>query len=279
MKKLVYTFVASLALVACTPNNGVSSKVRISVSFEDEQQSNKGQQRISAVDRVLDGKHVIDVNWQTKDMLYYQIGNGEINRTSPFVIVSGAGTKNAIFESDNLSLKNEKFNLYYGTEIPITQTIEIDNDNHTHIDPAVLLYKSSDCEIGKTTQFAPQFALLGVQLYGTEEKFDENVCMGNSSQMNNVNASDVYVIELKTSTSVNLTKNPIYYFVLPLNYDFTGKSIWLAEKKGHPSINVNTGFLTFNHQIELDSNVAQIIRISVNKTSDANYEITKYDQQ
>lgn len=270
---------AAFALVACTPDNGVSNKVRISVSFEDEQQPNTGQQRISAVDKVLEGKHVIDVNWSREDILYYQIDNGEIDRTSPFVIVSGAGTKNAIFESDNLSLKNEKFNLYYGTEIPITQTIEIDNNNQTNIDPSVLLYKASDCEIGRTSQFAPQFALLGVQLYGTENVFDENICIGQNSDINNPNASSVYVCQLKENTSVNLNNNPIYYFVLPLDYNLMGKSIWLAEKKGHPSVNVNTGYLTFNQQIILDANVAQIIRISVNKEDEKTYKIIKYGQQ
>lgn len=284
MKKLIYTIVAALALVACTPDDGVSNKVRIAVSFEEEQQNPKGQQRISAVDKIVEDRHVIDVNWAKDDVLYYEIVGEDINYDNPFKIISGVGTKNAFFENDDLSLSDKMFNLHHGTEIPITQTIEIDNNNQTHIDHTALIYKATNCQIGKSIQFSPQFALLGIQLYGIDNNFDEKVCIGNSNQISSIDALDVYLCGLKESTVVDLNKQPIYYFVLPLNYDFLGKCIWLANTKGHPTTDINNGFLPFASNIELNPNVAQIIRISVQKDNElpgdnARYTISKYNQQ
>lgn len=280
MKRIIYTFVAALALVACTPVNGVSNKVRIAVSFEEEQQNSKGQQRISAVDK---GGDIIDVNWEKEDVLYYQLeGEENINTASYFELVSGAGKKTAIFECNNPELLGKSFTLnYHGlanpkglggkapTDPDFSNPIPLDQecqyvDGETIINNDYLVYKATDCQIGSGVKLTPQFALLGIMLTGTTENFNKYVWVGNED-------NTAYFCNM--NTSVSLTNSPIYYFVLPEGYDLANKNIRLAHSRGH---NACAALPLPNRK--LNSNEALVLKINVeyiNQSTNNEYRISQ----
>lgn len=273
MKKLVYTFVASLALVACTPNNGVSSKVRISVSFEDEQQPNTGQQRISAMDRVLEGKRVIDVNWEDKDVLYWK-KEGAIETQNPFKIISGVGTKNAFFENENFIGHKDVFTLYYhGASVPDfsnkavkTQSMKIDENGNIIINNDYLMYTATNCKVGSSINLKPNFAILGVKINASEgivNNFNNNdIKLAIGSKPAGSASEEVDWICQISEKKGNATSF-IYYFVLPENSDylFKTKLIWLTKDKDglHPISN----YVDFSKEIDLIVGGAQIITLNV----------------
>ena len=292
MKKLIYTFVAALALVACTPDNGVSNKVRISVSFEEEQQNTKGQQRISAEDKLIKGKRVIDVNWEKGDVLYFQKEGEAVDTDNPFQIVSGVGTKHAFFENEEFIDFQSTFTLYYhgfGNPLDekkpthpdfaqplvpsIDQTCTI-TASGTEINNDYLIYKATNCKVGEGIKLEPQFAILGVQLFGTYTSFDEYVTIGVGDEFN----PEGKAYQCNPSASIDLTKNPIYYIVLPLDYPINKKKIRLANQRGH-----HTSYDELSLElVTLDPTKAQIIGIDVtnyNNQSDDNakYTIAKHN--
>ena len=273
MKKILYCLVAALALVACTPKNGADQVVRIGVSLDDNTQPNqKGQQRISAIDN---GGDSIEINWQEDDVLYYQLDGRDIDKTNPFKLISGAGTKNAFFECENTpedDLFNQKFTLYYngagnpGGEIPIDQYAEADTVNREY-----LFYSASNCEIERGINLEPNFALLGVQLTTNDNltNFQRHISIGDDFSY----TGDAYICYLKSA--VDLTTPKTFYFVLPDGYDLSGKSIMLIRSRGNHSTNPNTPLYLPN--IKLHSDKATIITINLSRTEnpeDGNYAYT-----
>ena len=273
MKKFVYILVASLALVACTPKNGVSNKVRIAVSFEDEQQPNTGQQRISAVDRVLEGKHVIDVKWEDKDVLYWNTGDGidGIDTQNPFKIVSGVDTKSAFFENEDFIGHKDVFTLYYhGAAEPYfenplqkDQVVTFNENGEIVINNDYFMYTATNCKIGSAIKLEPNFAVLGVKIMG--EATNLNHMAGHYAILGEGKASNqnVYIsCEINGATQKDeLT----YYYVIPYKGDeinLQGKYFWIANKNGQ---NEYSNEMLIKNPCVLTPGVATIIELYLTK--------------
>lgn len=284
MKKIIYFVFAVLALVACEPNNGATEKVRIGVSLDDNTQPYKGQQRISAID----GATEIEINWEEGDVLYYQLDGKAINTTDPFKLVSGAGEKYAFFEHEAFSDMTASFKLYYhgfGNPLkednptfpdfskqmpPINQVISINSLTGTsQINNDYLMYKAINCEVGEDINLEPQFTILGVQLFGAYTNFDEYVTIGNSSEW----GVDGTAYQCWSSENMDLTQAPIYYIVLPLDYDLSDKELKLANQRGHHTSNQTLPLAG----IKLNPMQAQVIGIDITNYNNQEGDGARYD--
>lgn len=275
MKKLIYTFVAALTLVACTPDNGVSSKVRLAVSFEDEQQSTKGQQRISAVDN----GSIIEVKWEEGDVLYWNKGEG-VNTSNPFQIVSGIGEQTAFFECETMIGSKDKFTLYYNGATTFSENPISDNqkstikNGYTSINNDYLLYIAENCEVGKTITLKPQFQLLGIMVKkdnSITENFVPSIVIAPTGNYNNSATTRPeygYICSVGTyNTNQEFTPTALsndfitYYIVLPTDYNIQDKEIWLTtEGWGHPC-STNKSL----EKVSLSVDKATIIALNVSK--------------
>jgi hypothetical protein len=282
MKKIIYCFVAALALVACTPKNGADQVIRIGVSLDNDAQPNqKAQQRISAEDK----GSVIKILWEDKDVLYYQLEGKGIDKDNPFKLISGAGTKNAFFETTSGELASNTFTLYYngagnpGGEIPTSQNNEANTVNDDY-----LFYTATNCKLESVIKLEPKFALLGVQLVSDQndnsaiQNFTENLVIGNSINSNG------FIYELNVAYLCT-HEDPVdllygaatFYFVLPEGYSLSGKYIGLAAATGAKHYTSKALQLP---NITLDANQANIITINVHRTNEQistgfYYEISK----
>ena len=270
MKKFVYIFVASLALVACTPKNGVSNKVRIAVSFEDEQQPNTGQQRISAVDRVLEGKHVIDVNWEDKDVLYWNTGDA-IDTQNPFKIVSGVGTKSAFFENESFIGHKDKFALYYhgaaepNFENPLQkdQVVTFNKYGEIVINNDYFMYTATNCKIGSAIKLEPNFAVLGVKIKG--EATNLNHMAGHYAILGEGKVSNQNVYISCKINGATQKDELTYYYVIPYKGDeinLQGKYFWIANQNGK---NEYSNEMFIKNSCVLTPGVATIIELYLTK--------------
>ena len=272
MKKIIYCFVAALALIACTPKNGADQIVRIGVSLDDNAQPNqKGQQRITAIDN---GGTVIEVKWKEGDVLYYQLDGKGIDKTNPFKLISGAETKNAIFECEAPGdLISNSFTLYYsGAGTPGAEINKTQISSANTIDNKYLFYTASDCKIGKAIKLSPDFTLLGVQLITTpEESLIPEGYISIGTNLEDIGDNSIYSCKIQGK---DLKTAPIYYVVFPKNYVLTGKQIGITNGPGHPFCN-----LLILPEIVSTPNNVQIITIKVTKGNDdavhTKYEITK----
>ncbi len=271
MKKIIYCLVAALALVACTPKNGADQVVRIGVSLDNNAQPNqKGQQRISAIDK----GSVIEILWEDKDVLYYQLDGENIDKANPFKLISGAGTKNAFFECENTPEENlfkQKFTLYYngagtpGGEIPKEQNGKANEVNHNY-----LFYTAHNCTIESDINLEPNFALLGIRLVKNGDKeitsFKKSISIGKeyiSPDHGTVTEGpDAYILQ-NIGDVVNLEeKAPVFYFVLPIGYNLDDKYVRIIRNKGqHSSEPLKLPNYT------LSSNEAAIITINIARTN------------
>lgn len=280
MKKLIYTFVAALALVACTPDNGVSNKVRIAVSFEEEQQNPKGQQRISAKDK---GGDVIEVNWEEGDVLYYQIEGDGVNTTNPFQIVSGVGTKHAFFENEDFIGFENTFTLYYhGASTPkfennvaTTQSAIINKLGQIEINNDYLMYTATNCKIGSGITLKPNFAILGVKITSDNATDATTLALNKKAVLGKEEEGSYtpyYVSTLiKEDGATELNVAPIYYFVFPYDYEdmqknnyLEGMSLWFANETAAQEC---CNRLQFNSPFNLVPGAAQIITVTVKQNT------------
>ena len=273
MKKIIYFVFAALALVACEPNNGATEKVRIGVSLDDNTQPAKGPQRISAVD----GTEDIVIKWEKGDVLYYADDVNPIDNSKYFTLISGEDSQTAVFECDNFALKGESFNLYYhgladplnvqqkeegptnpnfASPIPLDQKCTLNDNGKTVINNDYLVYKGIGCKIGRGIVLEPDFSILGVVLKGSTN-FSQYVSIGTGFGKNNNTA---YMCNLG---NVNLANNPIFYFVLPSDYNLGDKQIILSTSRGH-----NTSAPLDLPNIQLTPAQAQIIAIEVIRNND-----------
>lgn len=253
MKKVLYFVFAAMALVACEPNNGATEKVRIGVSLDDNTQPAKGPQRISAVD----GVDEIVVNWEEGDKLYYTVGEENPGDNAPFEIISGWNSPSAFFECAQFNLDNldKNMNWYYNgcanfvNPFVLDQTVTI-VDNKTKINNDYLLYTAKNQKIG-TFQLLPDFKLIGVALTGTANT-TIHVVIGPTSAHQLGSSADwnqMYTCRLvdsygqRQNVQLDSTVPTTFYLVLPSDYNFEGKSVWLAYDRGH---NIST-------KIELDA--------------------------
>lgn len=252
MKRIIYTFVAALALVACTPDNGVSNKVRIAVSFEEEQQNSKGQQRISAVDN----GSIIEVKWEEEDLLYYE--ENESNKFFSVANISNDG-KIAIFECNDFKGDPQNFSLYYNTtrELSLTQTVELKEENNQYnyvLNPEYLSYVANNCKIGHGIHLEPNFMIFGVRLQGDINDFSESVVIGKAFN----DFEGAYLSHF--SDKVDLNNQPIYYFILPNDANFLqDKHVWFNSGD---RIN-NKSYALSLDGVTLDNKKAQIVTIKV----------------
>lgn len=284
MKKIIYFVFAALVLVACEPNNGATEKVRIGVSLDDNTQPAKGPQRISAID----GATEIEIKWEEGDVLYYQLDGEGINTTNPFKLISGAGSRFAYFEHDAFVGMEKSFTLYYHgfgnpldekdptypnfsePMLPINQVISINSITGTsQINNDYLMYKATNCEVGKAINLEPQFTILGVQLFGTYTEFDECVTIGSSSEW----GENGTAYQCQPLTNMDLTNEPIYYIVLPLDYDLSDKELRLANQRGHHTSNQKLSLSS----IKLNPMEAQIIGVDIANYNNSNGDAAKYD--
>ena len=271
MKKIIYFVFAAFALVACEPNNGAIEKVRIGVSLDDNTQPAKGPQRISAVD----GTEEIVIKWEKGDVLYYADNINPINYNKYFTLISGDDTQTAVFECDNFDLEGESFNLYYhgladplnvqqkgatnpnfASPIPLDQECTLNDKGKTVINNDYLVYKGIGCKIGRGIVLEPDFSILGVVLKGSTN-FSQYVSIGTGFGENNNTA---YMCNLG---NVNLANNPIFYFVLPSDYNLGDKQIRLSTSRGH-----NTSAPLNLPNIQLTPAQAQIIAVTVTRNTD-----------
>ena len=278
MKKILYFAFAALALVACEPNNGATEKVRIGVSLDDNTQPAKGPQRISAVD----GVDEIVVNWEEGDKLYYTVGEENPGDNAPFEIISGWKSPSAFFECAQFNLDNldKKMNWYYNgcanfdNPFELNQTITI-VDNKTVINHDYLLYTAKNQKIG-TFQLRPDFLLLGVALTGDvpvnetihatlgTEAERMNGDKGNwtgfyTSHVVNDNGDDI-------SVSLDPTTPTVFYIVLPVDYDFNSKCIWLSRaQKSNMSTALDLTGLSEYVEMAVNTGTALMLNIHVTK--------------
>ena len=281
MKKLIYTFVAALALVACTPDNGVSSKVRLAVSFEDEQQSTKGQQRISAVDN----GSIIEVKWEEGDVLYWDKGEG-VKTSNPFQIVSGIGEQTAFFECEEMIGHDESFTLYYhgasdpdfDNQVVKTQSMKIDKNGNIIINNDYLMYTATNCKVGSSINLKPNFAILGVKITSDNATDATTLFLNKKAVLGKQEEghyTPYYVSTLdKEYGATELTVAPIYYFVFPYDYEdmqknnylVEGMSLWFANETAEQECCNRLQFkspFTFN----LVPGAAQIITVTVKQNT------------
>lgn len=269
MKKIVYIFVAALLMVACKPNNEVvDGKVRLTVSMDDNQ-SNKSQQRISAIDN----GSAIDLTWEEDDVLTaYDGTTGDTIGT--FTLIKGAGTKIAVFESDNFNGAPENFTLIYQGEeykdkqLAMVQTVTMTekDGNRTYQldkDKKYLKLEAKNCKIGGGIQMQPCFSLLGVQLKSKEScVFTGSVYLGKVSP---------YCAS--TIGSIDLKGGGIYYYVFPndlaedtkTNFLGVGSRIFLNEGEGGDASNPNA--IILSKAIELNPYQATIVTLWVTKNN------------
>ena len=267
MKKLTYFILFALALVACTPDRVVNN-VRISVSIEDKQQAFKGQQRISAVDN----GDVIDVKWEKGDVLYYD----KSDKTKVFQVVKIENDgKNAILECKDFTGNPNNFNLYYygsddvDFENPMEskQIVIVEKGSYV-INNDYLKYTATNCKIGSGITLQPNFAILGVEVYGDYNEV-HNYTMRIGS---NYGGNSDYLSIISEQV---IGKNPIYYIVFPYEnesiYSFGDKYLWLSHSTDGQQINSASNEISFNNNrpIELTPGEAQIIRIKVEKTNNS----------
>lgn len=282
MKRIIYTFVAALALVACTPDNGVSNKVRIAVSFEDEQENTKGQQRISAVDK---GGDVIDVNWEEGDVLYYQKEGEDISTANPFEIVSGVGTKHAFFENEDFIGFENTFTLYYHgastlnfeNNVAKTQSAIINKFGQIEINKGYLMYTATNCKIGSGITLKPNFAILGVKITSDNATDATTLALNKKAVLGKQEGGSYipyYVSTLiKEDGATELTVAPIYYFVFPYDYEdmqknnylVEGMSLWFANETAEREC---CNRLQFNSPFNLVPGAAQIITVTVKQNTE-----------
>lgn len=272
MKKILYFVFAALALVACEPNNGAIEKVRIGVSLDDNTQPAKGPQRISAIDGATD----IDINWEKGDVLYYAADVNSIVNYKYFTLISGEGSQTAVFECNDFEFEGESFNLYYhgladplgvqGEEamnpnftspIPRDQTCTLNDNGKTVINNDYLVYKGIGCKIGSGIKLNPDFSLVGIILQGVGG-FGSKVGIGTSFESAQNTTS--WLCGMSSGTVVDLANNPIYYIVLPANYDLTDHKIRLATSRGH-----NMSNELDLPSVTLEPGVAQIFRIKLTR--------------
>ena len=271
MKKIIYCFVAALALVACTPKNGADQVIRIGVSLDDDAQPNqKAQQRITAVDG---GGDFIEIKWGEDDVLYYQLDDNPINMNNPFKLISGAETKNAFFECEKnpVELIGQKFKLYYNGAgkpdgvIPTSQENEANTVNHDY-----LFYTATNCKLESVIKLEPKFALLGVQLVSNQENIEDIYSFNKYIAIRNTqNVDDGYVC--KYYTPVNLEESsPIFYFVFPDGYTLTTDNyIQLLNTENEHNANLRCcKELFFTTTVTLNSNQATVIKINVERTNE-----------
>ncbi len=296
MKRIIYTFVAALALVACTPDNGVSNKVRIAVSFEDEQENTKGQQRISAVD---EGGDIIKVKWEEEDVLYYQKeGEEDVNTANPFQIVSGVGTRHAFFENEDFIGFENTFTLYYhGASTPdfdnnvaTPQSAIINKFGQIEINKGYLMYTATNCKIGSGITLKPNFAILGVKITSDNATDATTLALNKKAVLGKEEGghyTPYYVSTLdkdKEDGATELTVAPIYYFVFPYDYEdmqknnyLEGMSLWFANETAAQEC---CNRLQFNSPFNLVPGAAQIITVIVKRNTEwvnvhEEYEIDK----
>ena len=253
MKKVLYFVFAALALVACEPNNGATEKVRIGVSLDDNTQPAKGPQRISAVD----GVDEIVVNWEEGDKLYYAVGEENPGDNAPFEIISGWDSPSAFFECAQFNLDNldKNMNWYYNGCANFVNPFELNQSitivkNKTVINHDYLLYTAKNQKIG-TFHLQPAFKLVGVALTGTTAQ-TIHIVIGPSTEHSKGYQGDwsqIYTCclvganGLPQNVQLDSTVPTTFYLVLPSDYNFEGKSVWLAYDRGH---NIST-------KIELDA--------------------------
>lgn len=277
MKRLVYFIIFTLLLVACTPQNGVVNNVRISVSIDDKQQAYKGQSRISAVDQ----DDVIDIKWEKGDVLYYD----KNDKTKVFHVVKIENDgKNALFECKDFTGNPNNFDLYYygsdkvDFDNPMTsKQIVTAKDGAYVINNDYLKYTAKNCRIGGGITLQPNFAILGVEVFGDYDEIHKFTMRIGSNYGGN---SDY----LSIISEQVIGKNPIYYIVFPYEnestYSFVAKYLWLSHHTDGSYINSASTSIEFDKYplIKLTQGDAQIIRIKVEKTdkSDIVYNITPY---
>lgn len=270
MKKIVYIFVAALLMVACKPNNEVvDGKVRLTVSMDDNQ-SNKSQQRISAIDN----GSAIDLTWEVDDVLTAYDGGGYDVGT--FTLIKGAGTKTALFESNNFKGDKENFTLRYvgSSTWNITQVQTMPDVNK--INENYLKLEAKNCKIGGGIQMTPCFAVLGIQLIGNGT-FQGNVAVGYSG-----NYMTSCIISMDNSVALNT--NPTYYILFPCgedgniqHLDKVAKDCVISLFDTNSAQASNT--LKLNDDLPLSRNQATILKVSVtkneNETGANQYAISK----
>lgn len=281
MKKIAYLAIVALAFVACTSENGANQVVRIAVSLEEDQTNQTTQQRISAIDKgsTEDGHGIIDIKWEEGDKLYYD--KTDLTKNVFEVESISEDGKNAIFVCSDFN-GDYNFSLYYqGKDSPdfsnptakFFQTVNVnvgeDGNYEYSINNDYLIYSATDCKIGGDVNFEPDFTILGVQVNGTFN-FDKYLAIGDDYKIN--------AIYSKPNRSVDLTKAPIFYFVLPNDADFLqNKSIWVAQS--------SEDGLSLKHSlssITLDPDCAKIIRLTLTElnegegsTTNERYKIAK----
>lgn len=286
MKKIVYFILFALALVACQPNNEAVQKVLIGVSLNEEQQPNKGQQRISAKD--IGEK--IEIKWESNDVLYYKLNDGEVNLKSPFKIVSGIGEHTALFECEEMIGHDESFTLYYhGASVldlsnPAVkaQSIKIDKNGNIIINNDYLMYTATNCKVGSSINLKPNFAILGVKIDATESivnNFNNNnngikLAIGSKPKGSAEEEVDwICQISEKEGNATSL----ICYFVLPENsdYSFENKLIWLTRNS--EGLNPISNYVSFSKEINLIAGRAKIITLNVQQGVGGNIVANEYE--
>lgn len=264
MKKIVYFFVVALLMVACKPNNEVvDGKVRLTVSMDDNQ-SNKSQQRISAIDN----GSAIDLTWEEDDVLTaYDGTTGDTIGT--FTLIKGAGTKIAVFESDDFTGDPENFTLRYvgstNWSIPQEQTMRAVNE----IEKEYLKLEAKNCKIGGGIQMTPCFAVLGIQLIGNGT-FQDRVAVGYSGN---------YMTSRIKDTTVALNTNPTYYILFPCGEDGNIQHTEKVAKNCVIGLFTDSGqasdMLKLNDALPLSRNQATILKVYVTENADgATYQYT-----
>lgn len=275
MKKVVYFLFAAFVLVACEPEN-IGNRVRIGVSLDEKAQPNKGQQRISAIDGTTD----IEINWEKDDKLYYTLSNESPNSNTPFEIISGWDTKSAFFECANFDseLLNKSLNWYYNgaNEFMInpfvkSQSITI-KDGKTNINNDYLLYTANNQKIG-TIQLKPAFKLLGIALTGDSEiQKTIHAVVGPTDEHGkgeSGNWTDIYSCNLVDDKGIlqmvqlDITTPITFYIVLPYDYDFTGKSVWLSYARKH---NISTNIALDEIQQLSEEKLGEALILNINVT-------------
>ncbi len=167
MKKLMYFAAALLVLVGCNKNDNIVENAPEGTPFEKGQKvtltigtgAQQGPNRVAGVDNTTVGK--IDFTWEEGDKILVKVGEA----TAEFTLISGEGTADGEFAGE-MPAAGSSFDIQYPIEEPALSAQEYTTDKTIPADK--MLFTATDCTLGKLATLTAQYAMLQLNLYGTD---------------------------------------------------------------------------------------------------------------